>query len=303
MVRGSGLAKETSEQHGTGVSADRAGQWAKVARNWNLLGPPLRPSPEDVRFCEEAVAAWHRQGTRSRVLLLGVTPELYAMPWTEGTDFLAVDRTIEAIEAVWPGPREAVRCEDWLEMKLPAASRDIVLCDGGINLLAYPKEQRRLASILREVLAEGGLCILRLFVRPAARETREMVLADLMAGRIPNMNVLKLRLWTALQESPSQGVDLDTVWHTVQRAAGNLEELASRLRWPLEETLTINAYQGSTTRYWLGTVDEVAKIFCHDVGGFEVASTLVPSYEGGGQCPTLVLKRASEADRNVRPSR
>src|ERR1043166_3006349 len=70
----------------------------------------------------------------------------------EGTTCVACARTVEISEAVWPGPREAVRCEDWLEMKLPAASRDIVLCDGGLNLLAYPDEQQRLASILSEVL-------------------------------------------------------------------------------------------------------------------------------------------------------
>ena len=99
------MAKKPSEQRGTGASPDRAGQWAKVARNWKLLGPPLRPSQEDVRFSEEAVGAWRGQGAPPRVLLLGVTPELYALPWREGTDFLAVDRTMEAIEAVWPGPR------------------------------------------------------------------------------------------------------------------------------------------------------------------------------------------------------
>ena len=283
--------KKPSEQRGTGPSHDRAGQWAKVARNWKLHGPPLRPSPEDVRFNEEAVAAWRGQRASPRVLLLGVTPELYRLPWREGTDFLAVDRTMEAIEAVWPGPREAARCEEWLEMKLPAASRDIVLCDGGLNLLAYPEEQLQLASILREVLAEEGLCILRLFVRPAGRETRDAVLADLMGGRIPNMNVLKLRLWAALQESPSKGVELDTVWRTVQGAAGSLEELASRLGWPLDETLFINAYRGSTTRYWLGTVDEITQIFCQAVGGFELLSMHVPSYECGRQCPTVVLRR------------
>jgi hypothetical protein len=291
MLEGEPSVKKASEQCDTGPIPDRAAQWAKVARNWELYGPPLRPSREDLRFSEEAIGAWRGQGLPPRVLLLGVTPELYRLAWREGTDFLAVDHTMEVIEAVWPGPREAVRCEDWLEMKLPAASRDIVLCDGGLNLLAYPDEQRQLASILRDVLAEEGLCILRLFVRPPGRETGDAVVADLMAGRIPNMNVLKLRLWAALPESPSQGVELDTVWRAVQGAAGNLETLAARLGWPLDETLFINAYRGSTNRYWLGTVDEVAKIFCQDVGGFELANVHLPSYEGGRQCPTVVLRR------------
>jgi len=291
MLEGEPSVKKASEQRGTATIPDRAAQWAKVARNWELYGPPLRPSPEDLRFSEQAVGAWRGRGSPPRVLLLGVTPELYRLAWREGTSFLAVDRTIEVIEAVWPGPREAVRCEDWLEMKLPAASRDIILCDGGLNLLAYPDEQQRLASILGEVLAEDGLCILRLFVRPAEKETCDAVLADLLAGRIADMNVLKLRLWAALQESPTQGVELDTVWRAVRGAAGSLEELASRLGWPLEETLFINAYRDATTRYWLGTVDEVAKIFCQDAGGFELAGVHVPTYECGRLCPTVVLRR------------
>jgi SAM-dependent methyltransferase len=291
MLEGEQSVKKASERRGTRTIPDRAAQWAKVARNWELYGPPLRPSREDLRFSEEAVGAWRGQGSPPRVLLLGVTPELYRLAWREGTDFLAVDRSIEVIEAVWPGPREAVRCEDWLEMKLPAASRDIVLCDGGLNLLAYPDEQQRLASILGEVLAEEGLCILRLFVRPAEKETRDAVLTDLLAGRIADMNVLKLRLWAALQETPSQGVELDTVWRAVQGAAGSLDELALKLGWPLEETLFINAYRDSTTRYWVGTVDEVAKIFCQDAGGFELAGVHVPSYECGPLCPTVVLRR------------
>ena len=95
------------------------------------------------------------------------------------------------------------------------------------------------------------------------------------------MNVLKLRLWTALQESPSQGVELDTVWRTVQGAAGSLEELASRLGWPLEETLFINAYRGLDDPYWIGTVDEVAKIFCQDVGGSSSPARMYPRTRAG----------------------
>src|SRR4029077_382760 len=123
----------------------------------------------------------------------------------------------------------------------------------------------------------------------------DAVVAELMAGRIPDLNVLKLRLWMALQESPSHGVELDTVWRTVHGVAGTPAAASARVGWPLERTLAINAYRGSPTRYWFAPVDEVAKIFCHEVGGFELASVHVPSYEGGQQCPTVVLKRTSDA--------
>jgi hypothetical protein len=57
-----------------------------------------------VRFTEEAVGTWRGQGAPPRVLLLGVTPELMGCHGGRGQTFLAVDRTMEAIEAVWPGP-------------------------------------------------------------------------------------------------------------------------------------------------------------------------------------------------------
>jgi len=291
---GRALVSTPGRESGNGVERNRVGQWGEIARKWRLLGPPLRPSPEDIRFCEDAVGERVRRRGAPRVLLLGVTPELYRLRWPEGTDFLAVDGTRAMIEAVWPGPREAVRCEDWLEMVLPDASRDIVLCDGGLNLLAYPEEQRRLVGILRGVLCEEGLCILRIFVPPAGRESPDVILKDLLDGKVPNLNILKLRLWMALQQSPSEGVELDTLWRTIHAAAGDLEALALRIGWPVEHTLAVNAYRGSTARYYLGTLDEVTELFC-GAGGFEVLQVHVPSYERGEQCPTVVFRRSSNS--------
>jgi hypothetical protein len=179
--------------------------WPAAARQWQELGPPLRPAAEDINFCADGVREWVRSRGAPRVLLLGVTPELYRLPWPKGTDFLAADRTQAMIDHVWPGPKEAVRCTDWLALALPEGSRDIVLCDGGLPLLAYPEEQRRLPRLLRAVLSDQGLCILRLYVPPPQRESPDAVLRDLLEGRIANLNVLKLRLSMALMESAEAG--------------------------------------------------------------------------------------------------
>ncbi len=144
-----------------------AGQWPALAAQWRWVVPPLRPAPEDLRLVEEAAREWTGRREAPRVLLLGVTPELYRLPWPEGTDFLAVDRAQAMIDAVWPGPSDAVLCADWLELTLPDASRDVALCDGVLNLLSYPQEQSRLARLLREALADEGLFVCRLFVPPA----------------------------------------------------------------------------------------------------------------------------------------
>jgi hypothetical protein len=225
------------------------------------------------------------------VLLLGVTPELFRLPWPEGTDFLAVDRTQAMIETVWPGPREAVQCADWREFDLPNGSRDVVLCDGGLHLLAYPQEQGRLVEILCSILSDEGLCIFRLYVPPPQRESPDAVLKELLEGKISSLNILKLRLGMALMSSASEGVELGRVWRAIHAAAPNLEELALRIGWPVEHILAIHAYRESAARYHFVTVDQVSELFCASSGGFEVHSLDVPSYELGERCPTIVLRR------------
>jgi len=65
-----------------------AGHWAEIARRWAEVGPPLRPSAEDLAFYRRAGRLTRERGA-PRVLLLGVTPELYRLPWPDGTDLLA----------------------------------------------------------------------------------------------------------------------------------------------------------------------------------------------------------------------
>jgi hypothetical protein len=266
-----------------------------MARQWQQVGPPLRPAPQDVAFCQDVVREWAGQGGPPRVLLLGVTPELYRLPWPKGTDFLAVDHTQAMIDMVWPGPKEAAQCADWLALALPDGSRDVVLCDGGLQFLGYPQEQRQLARLLRGILSDQGLFILRLFVPSPQRESPDAVLDDLLAGRVPNLNVLKLRLWMSMQASAEEGVELATVWSAIHEAAPDLAALASRIGWTLEHMRVINAYRGSAERYHLVTVDQVLDLFCGSPGGFAVHSVRVPSYELGRQCPTVVLRRCSGA--------
>ena len=276
------------------VECDSADHWSDMARCWQQTGPPLRPAAQDIAFYSDAVREWVRHRGAPRVLLLGVTPELFRLPWPKGTDFLAVDRSQAMIEAVWPGPKEAVLRADWLNLALPESSRDIVLCDGGLHLLAYPEEQRRLVRLLRDTLSDQGLCILRLFVPPCQRESPDEVLNDLLEGRIRNLNVLKLRLGMSLMNCAAEGVELGNLWRAIHEAAPDPERLASRIGWPTEHMLAINAYRDSASRYHFVTVDEVCDLFRGSPGGFEVGHLHVPSYDLGERCPTIVFRRGEK---------
>ena len=272
-----------------------ADHWPEMARQWAQIGPPLRPARQDLDFYMDAAREWSHLRGAPRILQLGVTPEIYRLPWPKGADFLAVDYVQGMIDHLWPGPKAAVQCRNWLDMKLPKASRDIVFCDGGLHLLAYPNEQGHLVRLLRDILSDEGICVFRLFVPPTRRETPAAVLKDLLAGRVPNLNILKLRLGMSLLRSAKEGVEVAAVWRTMNREAPNLEDLALRIGWPVPQMLAINAYRNSTARYCFVTTDEAIELFCVNPGGFEIHHRYVPSYELGGQCPTIVLRRCSTA--------
>lgn len=271
----------------TVLSGER--HWREIARRWDQVGPPLRPSSQDVAV----YASTAERRSRPRGLILGVTPEIYRLPWPDGTDVVALDHTHHMIEAVWPGPRGRAICADWTTMPLTPACRDVALCDGGLHLLSHPVEQRALVDELARVLGPDGLCALRLFVPPSEPETADAVLADLLAGKVPNLNVLKLRLGMALQESPAQGVELSSVWNALCGDWSDYERLARRIGWEQGHLSAIDSYRGSRNRYYFVTVGQVVDLFCVDPGGFETVAVEVPTYHLGERCPTVVLRRSS----------
>jgi hypothetical protein len=238
---------------------------------------------------------WVQSNAPPRVLLLGVTPELYFLPWPKGTDIMAVDRTQPMIDAVWPGPKDAVYCAEWTTMTLPDGSRDIILCDGGMEQPQYPQEHRRLVRILRQVLSDGGLTILRLYVLPSQRESPETVLRDFVQGRVSNINILKLRLGMALQGTSSEGVQRKTIWDAFHAAAPDPYCLARQLGWSAGQMHVIDAYRDCPDRFFFLTVADLRQLFCSSPGGFQFESLHVPSYELGERCPTVVLRRRAFA--------
>jgi hypothetical protein len=265
-----------------------------VAQLWEQIGPPLRPSEEDLGFVKLAIREWceENHGNLPRALILGVTPELYRLPWPTGSHVKAADRTPEMVLHVWPGDASDVLLADWRQMDLPDQSLDIVLCDGGFHLMDYPVGQATFCKTLARLMAPAGLFVIRLFVPPIDRECPQDVLDDLMAGEIPNLNCLKLRLGMSLQESPSVGVALNAVWQTLSSTGYNWSELAIRLGWSTEHLGAIDAYRDSQARYHFVTANQVCTMMSEQTqGAFKLERFDEPSYRLGDRCPTLVFKR------------
>lgn len=266
-------------------------QFAAHARAWDRLGPPLRPSPEDVQRFAEAVAAVRRPraGAPFQGVILGVTPELALMPWPDGTVLLAVDRSQPMLEAIWPAARIAhparAVLRDWTELPLDTGAADAVLGDGCYALLD-PARQRAVSREVRRVLAPHGRFVLRMFVRPEQAEAPEAVFAALERGAIGSFHAFKWRLAMALQGERDDGVAVRAVWEAWHARGLDRDALARRCRFPRESVDSIDAYREAGSRLFFPTLAEARRLLA---GEFREQACRLPSYELGGCCPIFEL--------------
>jgi len=283
----------------TGIKSTPPGQWPEVARNWQYIRSPLRPAPEDVHSFSLVIDSWtrHNPERAPHALILGVTPELYTLPWPDPALLRAADRTQSMIDYVWPGPAEAAIHSDWLALDLADASLDLILCDGGLIMPDYPRGQQTLCHNISRMLAPGGLTAFRLYVPSPHPETVAEVFQALNEGSIPDLNCLKLRLGMAMQPSPEQGVALADVWVALREQAGSgWQELAARLGWRYDDLRIIDAYRDSLARYSFTTTDQAIALFRN--AGLEYLQTLSHSYTMGNQCPIIVFRKPLQDDSN-----
>src|SRR4051812_48386110 len=151
--------------------------WEQLARQWARLGPPLRPSDEDVATAQSVVDEYARRtrGRAGTALILGVTPELRSLRWPVGIRVLAADLSLGMIRGV--GQRAGTAAAggwlvqgDWCRLPLADASCDLAFGDACLAQL----RACRATAVLHETaraLAPGGTLAMRLFLRPDVDET------------------------------------------------------------------------------------------------------------------------------------
>ena len=264
--------------------------WNQHARQWSLIGSPLRPVAEDIALLETEIREWcvHTAATAPKALLCGVTPEVACMRWPAGTRLVAVDHSRPMISGVWPAaeaPGVAV-CGDWLKLPLANASRQLLIGDGCYSLLVGRSQYAAFAAELRRVATGDALLAMRYFVRPESAETIAHVIDDLQQQRIGNFHAFKWRLAMALHGTLEQGVRLGDVWTAWHDVVPDPEKLAAHLGWPVDVVNTINNYRNVDTRYSFPTLTEVRAC----TGEFAIEAMHVPAYELGERCPTLIMR-------------
>ena len=274
------------------VSQSRETYWVSLAHAYAVLGPPLRPSGEDIRLMEQAVATWAagHPAVRPEALLLGVTPDIANMRWPEATSLMAVENSVAMVRGVWPGnlpEKKWAVCADWLQLPRKSASCHIVVGDGSMNCVRYPDGFRALSAQVSDILTDGGIFVLRCFLQPARKERPEDVIADILREPIPTFHHFKFRLLMAMQRSAWQGIAVDEVYRFwVSR---NLDEslLISRAGWEKLAIDSIKLYRGTDTVHTFPTLAEIGSVL-HE--RFQEVSISTPSYNLGERCPILLLR-------------
>lgn len=262
---------------------DLRDHWPRHARQWALVGAPLRPVADDVRVVERAVAGWAAATRRApRALLLGVTPELATMAWPAGTTLTAVDRSEAMIGAVFPAGAGTAIVGRWEALPPAVEVADVVVGDGCLCCLPYPVGFRALAAELRRVVPDDGVVVLRLFATPDAPEALGDVAADLRAGRIHSFHALKWRIAMAIQPA-SRNVRVADILAAFDELAPDRDALP----WPRETVETIEAYRGSVIEYAFPTTAETVAALGDDL---VAVAAHTPTYELGDRCPTLVFR-------------
>jgi len=269
-------------------------QWGKVARQWDRVGHPLRPGPDDIQALEQFVSLV--QAPRPEALLLGVTQEIAGMNWPEGTRLLAVDRSIDMIEYAWVGPEATGRaglaeaqvvCGDWRDLPVADQSQDLIVGDGCLAVMDYPRTFTATLGCLHRVLRPGGLFSHRFFLRPEVAEETEFVFDELRAGRIGNFHLFKWRLAMSLHGAIDEGVRLADIWDSWHAAVPDPPALAAEIDWPLEIITTIDAYRDMETRFTFFTLDEARLA---SAPYFKEFRRYEPPYEMGERFQTLLFE-------------
>jgi hypothetical protein len=277
--------------------------WDSLAHQFQHQQSPLRPSTGDIRIINKIVGDWHRQyaSPRTNALLLGVTPELANLSWPANTFLLALEKSSQMIDNVWPGnisrKRRVIR-KDWFQAKIKKDSMDLIVGDGFLTAFAYPFQYSQMAETISQWLKPDGLFIARLFVQGQKRETMNDIIADLKTNQIRQFDTLKWRLAMALQPGTRDGVALDDIYRAWTRIEKEIPALLEQTGWPRPTVNTIRLYENRSDLYTFPTLEELNAAFSPHL---KPVSTTVSDYEFAQHCPTLVYQPIKKGSQSRAP--
>ncbi len=267
--------------------------WRRIARNWQHVGSPQRPTDEDGRLmlalAAPALAAHRAPG----VVVMGVTPEIVRLAWPVGTRILALDQSAEMIASVWqPHPRLYSRVARARWQSMPIKDRSIALAvgDGSLNALPRMADYPVVLGEVARILKPGGSMVLRCFVRPEQPERMDEIAAAARGGGIGSFSALKWRIAMALDGGNGFSIGVADILTAFNRLFPDRDGLSRATGWPRQTVDTIDGFENASTRY---TFPTLAGFRAAATPAFEFNGARHGLYELADQCPTLSFQRVA----------
>ncbi|NHZ96938.1 class I SAM-dependent methyltransferase [Massilia sp. CCM 8734] len=263
------------------AAAGAADHWQAHARQWSLIGGPLRPGEDDLAIMRTILGPEPGLG-----LLLGVTPELTVL----SERLVAVERDAAMIERHWAprGSGQSVRQGDWLELPLARDSVDFAVGDGSLNMLCHAAGYARLFAQLHSCLRDQATLALRVFTAPDRPETPDQVADAAMRGAIGSFHAFKWRLAMALvAQAGEPNIAVSDIRAAFDRLLPERGMLAARAGWPRADIDTIDAYCGSSAVYSFPTL---AQLRASIPAAYQELGVFHGSYELAQCCPIVALR-------------
>lgn len=252
--------------------------WQDFAKKWSRLDSPLRPCAEDVENFRQAMG-----NDPGRCLMLGVTPELAELSPT----LTAIDNSAAMIAALWTSKHAAIQ-GDWLDLPFEARSFDAIIGDGCLTLLSHPAQYERFFKQLGRIIAPDGKIVLRLFVSPEQKESREFVCQEALSGKMKSFHAFKWRLSMAIaSESADYNLSVAETCATFDRLIPDRKLLADATGWRTEDIETIDFYRNSEARYSYPSLSQVRMTIHRSL---KEIGLIQGSYELAERCPILTLE-------------
>jgi SAM-dependent methyltransferase len=265
--------------------------WQRAAASYANQTSPLLPIAEDADSYLSFLQL--TDGAPVSVLILGVTPALYHLPWPAGSEVLAIDQSADMIGGVWPGDPAGAFEGDWRCLPFDDGRFDYVVCDGGFVMMSPSKVTQDLVPEVARVLRPTGRFVTRVFLA-ASDDPLVDVFADVAAALIPSVNVLKLRLWSCLQRSAEEGVAVRDVYDAIIDRWNDLDEVQRVTALPREQFMPLAATATATNQYYLPMREQLQDIVC-DGGAFTPLGSAVATYPLADRCPVLGFVRGGPA--------
>ncbi len=256
-------------------------------------GLPLRPPREATSMMYELVTPFlQKDFCRHELVLLGVTPEIVALPWPENVNFRAFDQSEEMIASVWqPNPAilSSVEQACWQSMPVDESSVDLILGDGCTTQLPDKLAYQKLFTELARILQPNGTIVMRCFIRPPLQESLDQVVRDAFAGTINYFGSLKWRIAMALVEQQDHfSIRVSDIFDTFNDLFPDRGQLALIAGWPPEMIETIERYHQSDTCYTFPSLTQLETLLSQ---WFTISEVHWGHYELSERCPVLVLRR------------